>query len=314
MPTGCCPLSWPARSAFSCRAITGLDPITLPFLIIPALGAALLGGFNSFWVTAFAGLGIGMIQALTKTYTAKSWFPREWIPQSGIERALPFFVIIIVLFARGKSLPQRGSVSAGRLPFAPKPKNIFLPSLLLSAGILVIVFAFGYDWRQASINTLVGAALALSLVVITGYVGQISLAQAALAGVAGFAMSKFFQSWLPFPFAPIAGALVAAGFGLLDRPSGATSPWCQPRCRHARRGAGHRGTDLQERQAGGPQWRAGRSTADSQRRRLRARKHQAEGVRNRGVRGCQSAAISMVCRAVPRRCACAGVDGRQRPA
>ena len=27
--------------------------------------------------TAFAGLGIGMIQALTKTYTAKSWFPHR---------------------------------------------------------------------------------------------------------------------------------------------------------------------------------------------------------------------------------------------
>jgi branched-chain amino acid transport system permease protein len=196
-------------------AITGLDPVTLPFLIIPALGAALLGSFSSFTITAFAGLGIGMIQALTKTYTAKSWFPREWIPQSGLEKALPFFVIIIVLFVRGKSLPQRGSVSAGRLPFAPRPTRVLWPTLLCSAGALLVVFAFRYDWRQAAINTLVGTAIALSLVVITGYVGQISLAQAALAGVAGFAMSKFFQSWLPFPFAPLAGALVAAGFGLL---------------------------------------------------------------------------------------------------
>ncbi|MDP9463930.1 MAG: branched-chain amino acid ABC transporter permease, partial [Actinomycetota bacterium] len=162
-------------------AITGLDPITLPFLIIPALGAALLGSFNAFWITSFAGLGIGMIQALTKTYTAKSWFPREWIPQSGLERALPFFIIIIVLFARGNTLPQRGAVSAGRLPFAPKPNKILWPAVMLSVGALITVFAFSYDWRQASVNTLVGAALALSLVVITGYVGQISLAQAALA-------------------------------------------------------------------------------------------------------------------------------------
>jgi branched-chain amino acid transport system permease protein len=46
-------------------AITGLDPVTLPFLIIPALGAALLGAFNSFSITVFAGLGIWMVQALT---------------------------------------------------------------------------------------------------------------------------------------------------------------------------------------------------------------------------------------------------------
>jgi hypothetical protein len=56
--------------------ITGLDPVTLPFLIIPALGAALLGSFNSFYVTAFAGLGIGMIQALTNL-PAKSWFRKS---------------------------------------------------------------------------------------------------------------------------------------------------------------------------------------------------------------------------------------------
>jgi len=55
--------------------------------------------------------------------------------------------------------------------------------------------------------------IALSLVVLTGFVGQISLAQGAIAGTAGFALSKYFSDW-PFPLGPIVAALIAALFGL----------------------------------------------------------------------------------------------------
>jgi branched-chain amino acid transport system permease protein len=44
-------------------------------------------------------------------------------------------------------------------------------------------------------------------------VGQISLAQGAIAGTAGFALSKYFSDW-PFPLGPLVAALVAALFGL----------------------------------------------------------------------------------------------------
>ena len=43
-----------------------------------------------------------------------------------------------------------------------------------------------FDYRQALIISLLGIVICLSLVVITGFVGQVSLVQVALAGVAGF--------------------------------------------------------------------------------------------------------------------------------
>ena len=46
-----------------------------------------------------------------------------------------------------------------------------------------------FDFRQALTNSLIGIVMALSLVVITGFVGQISVVQLALAGVAGFTVS-----------------------------------------------------------------------------------------------------------------------------
>ena len=58
------------------------------------------------------------------------------------------------------------------------------------------------------------AIIALSLVVLTGLVGQISLAQAAFAGTAGFALSKI-GTRLPFPLSLLAAAPVAAVLGVL---------------------------------------------------------------------------------------------------
>jgi branched-chain amino acid transport system permease protein len=79
---------------------------------------------------------------------------------------------------------------------------------------------FPYDFRQALINSLIGAIVCLSLVVITGFVGQISLVQLALAGVGGYAVSKLAaDAGIAFPIGPIIGACVATLFGLVAATS-----------------------------------------------------------------------------------------------
>ena len=63
--------------------------------------------------------------------------------------------------------------------------------------------------------------MALSLVVITGFVGQISVVQLALAGVAGFTVSHLaVDAGIGFPLAPLAGTLPCCS---------ASSPRCR-RC------------------------------------------------------------------------------------
>jgi ABC-type branched-subunit amino acid transport system permease subunit len=58
--------------------------------------------------------------------------------------------------------------------------------------------------------------VALSIVVITGFVGQISLMQMAFAGVAGFMTSVFAHSaGLPFPLPVVLSALVAIPVGIV---------------------------------------------------------------------------------------------------
>src|SRR5690606_6771138 len=71
-------------------------------------------------------------------------------------------------------------------------------------------------WRAAVIQSLVTACVCLSLVVLTGFVGQVSLAQAALAGVGGFTLAKVLDAaGLPFPVGLLVAGLVTVPIGLL---------------------------------------------------------------------------------------------------
>ena len=194
-----------------------VDPTTITLLIVPALAAALLGRFSSFGAAAVGGLAIGMFQALIQYLGTKSWFPTAGgAPLPGVAESVPIVIIMIVLVVRHKGLTGRGSLGTVRLPFAPQPKHV-MPKL--SAGLVIGVIGFvvlSSQWRLAEINTLVGIAICLSFVILTGFVGQVSLAQMALAGFAGFTLAKLSdKAGIGFPAAPLLGALGAMVVGMI---------------------------------------------------------------------------------------------------
>ena len=80
--------------------------------------------------------------------------------------------------------------------------------------VLLIVLPYGY--RQALMLSLIGMVVCLSLVVITGFVGQVSLAEVTLAGVSGFVVSHMVVSaGIGFPWGPIAGSIAGVVVGLI---------------------------------------------------------------------------------------------------
>ncbi len=185
--------------------------LTFGFLI-PAVGAALIGEFKHPVPTVAVGMAIGMIQSVfTKLQVDLSWFPHY-----GAREGLPFLVIIVAMVALGERLPDRGAVDNWRLPAVPQakmaPTTVLVPAALAIAGLVFL----GPLWRGAIMTTAIGVVLALSLVILTGFGGQTSLAQMAFAGVAGFALSRLAMRWgIPFPIAPVLAALVATAFGLV---------------------------------------------------------------------------------------------------
>jgi len=190
----------------------GLDPITWTLLVVPALACALVGRLGSVWVACAAGLGLGAVQSEITLLSTRSWWP-HWA-SVGVAQSAPFIVIVIALFVLGPKLPTRASAQAPRLPPVTIPRRRAVPlALLLVGGSAAVVLTHG-SYRFGVVTSLIMALLALSLVMLTGMVGQISLAQAAFAGSAGFAVSKV-GTGLPFPVSALVAALVATGLGLV---------------------------------------------------------------------------------------------------
>jgi branched-chain amino acid transport system permease protein len=194
-----------------------VDPSTTTLLIVPALAAALLGGFTSFGYAVFGGLAIGMLQALIQYLGTKPWFPTaDGAPMPGIREAVPLVIILVTLLLQRRGLTGRGTLGGVRLPFAPAPRHVLLKVGIGLALAIAGFLALDSAWRLAEINTLVGVAICLSFVILTGFVGQVSLAQMAVAGFAGFTLAKLSDDLgVGFPIAPLLGALGATAIGVL---------------------------------------------------------------------------------------------------
>ena len=217
-----------------------IEPIVLPALIVPALTAALVGSFSSFGRTTLAAFVLGMqVPLLQYLGTNKDWFPKSGgQPFPGVDRVLPFLLIVVVLYVAGNALPTRGAITSGRLPFSPTPPRWAIwyggPALAILAA-LVGIFVFGPEYRGALADTLIGVIICLSVVVITGFVGQISLAQMAFAGISAFLVSKLsVRARLAVPVADLRRRVRRRGRRASRRAPRVAGPRREPRDRDVR--------------------------------------------------------------------------------
>lgn len=192
-----------------------LDPTETSLLVVPALAAALLGRMSSFWIATAAGLGISMAQSVLGTFQARSdWLP-HWLPNGGLREALPVLVILAAITVTGARLPTRGAIVDARLPESPVPRRPVLAALVLGGITVVGLLTLDELWRLAIVVSVIAAIVALSSVVLTGYVGQISLAQYAFAGLAAFATAKLAVEGIAFPWAPLLAIATTVVVGVI---------------------------------------------------------------------------------------------------
>jgi branched-chain amino acid transport system permease protein len=112
-------------------------------------------------------------------------------------------VVLVALFIVGKRLPERGAVLDVRHPYAPVPKLGVRAVLIVAAALCLAVLGTS-SLRLALVQSMVTAMLVLSVVVMTGLIGQVSLAQMALAGIGAFGCSLLVSELgVPFPLGPI---------------------------------------------------------------------------------------------------------------
>jgi sulfate-transporting ATPase len=192
--------------------IAPLTPDAYALAVIPALAAGVIGRFNLLIPAAVAGIAIGMIQSEASTLSAQ----HSWLPQTGFSELIPLIVILAALLLSRRGIPARGGMLRQQLGRAPRPRSFLMPTIVgTTVGVVALLVTTGTA-RSAVIGTFIAAILGLSLVVVTGFAGQVSLAQLTLAGVGGFGLAGIAQSLgVPFPVAPLLAALIACLVGIV---------------------------------------------------------------------------------------------------
>src|SRR5581483_5788388 len=165
-----------------------------------------------FWIACLVGLSIGCLENILYYLQTQSWFPTDnGVAMPGVQQLLVFVLMVVAMFVRGTSLPSRGELVEQRLPYAPRAQRLWQSALLAVGAAVVALIVLPYDFRQALITSLLAMIMCLSLVVVTGYVGQM-----ALAGVSGFILSHLaVDHGVGFPAGMLIGAVGATVCGLV---------------------------------------------------------------------------------------------------
>src|SRR5207248_10082221 len=180
-------MSWVAGSAMG--AIAGVlitprinfDPISLTIVVIYAFTAALIGRLTSLPWTVVGAMFLG----LAETY------PRMFSSNAGAGDAVTFALVLLtlaILFRPSARLRQ--SISAGR-EYAPVPATGNPPArraivtAAVGLGILIPLALSGY-YQSLAAYALITGLIVLSLVVLTGLVGQVSFCQYSFAAIGAF--------------------------------------------------------------------------------------------------------------------------------
>jgi sulfate-transporting ATPase len=203
-------INWSAGCAMAGLAgaliapIVSLSPESSSLIIIPALAAALIGRFRSFPLTLAGGLFVGVVESeLTEYVSAPGW-----------SQSASFLIIAALLVISGRSLPARGHLLE-RLPAVGFPR-LRARGVAIGLAVGLVVIGASPSAADPMSTSMAWGFIGLSIVVVVGYAGQLSLAQFALAGAGAFVASRLSAS-LSVPFLPaaIAGVAGAGVLGLL---------------------------------------------------------------------------------------------------
>lgn len=199
-------------------SITTVSVLGLTLLVVVALATAAIAGFRSVVGALVASLAVAAVQSVVSGRIADI---SEFTGLPGWPEAVPFIVLIVVIVATGTAVPTRGISFESGLPAAPPvQKPARLPAAVVAVGGAAMVLG-----PSAIIDPLTRSAIlaivAVSLVLVVGFVGQLSLAQMTFAG-----LGAAFGSWaaisldLPFPLPVLVAIVLVFPVGLvLGAPS-----------------------------------------------------------------------------------------------
>lgn len=193
--------------------LINLDTVLLTLLVLNAYAAAVVGRLQSIPLTFAGAMFLGLFQAYSTNYLPKV-FPNDrlpdWLP--GLNDSLPILMLFVVLLLLPEARLRGARLIRVATTRVPSPTQVAFGATLLTAGALIVSGLLSDRNVQRVGEGIALGLIALSLVPLTGYAGQVSLCPLAFAGLGAVMMSKFGDggSWLGLVAAIIVPAAVGA--------------------------------------------------------------------------------------------------------
>ena len=216
-------LSWAIGSSLAALAgillapLLSLDVIGLTLLVVVAYAAAMVGRLKSLPLTFLGAMILGLGQSYLLGYQSAfvSALNLEGISEilEDLRPALPALLLFAVLLVMPEERLRAGRLAGARAPRVPGGLQS-----LIGAAIFVAIAAVGSGFLSEANRVTFGQGLALSLimlslVLLTGYGGQVSLCQMSFVGLGAFAMGAFGGDGSPLGL--LAAVAIAAPVGAI---------------------------------------------------------------------------------------------------
>ncbi|MCW2498525.1 MAG: hypothetical protein JWN87_201 [Frankiales bacterium] len=193
----------------------GLDTTKLVVFTVQALAAALVGRLSSLPLTFAGGLVLGMLQPVVK------YALRDVPSVKGVEELTAFLVVLVALLFMRRG-GRRDVVSGGLVPASVRALPTGRTALAAFVGVVVAVVLVpllvddrGNLSRYNLSQVAIWGLATLSLVLLVGVVGQVSVCQAVFMGCGAYGTGIALSHGVPFLPALVLGALLAAAVAAL---------------------------------------------------------------------------------------------------
>ncbi len=162
---------------------TQMNILDLTLLVVSGYAAAVLGRLRNLPVTVLGALALGIANSMAIGYA-----PANAV--SDVTAALPMALLLVALLLLPQNRLRLGRVVRVRPPRVPSGAQTLVGAAALVAATVVLDLVLGGSNLVTLGEALSFGLLALSLVPLSGFGGQISLCQFTFMGLGAFAMSS----------------------------------------------------------------------------------------------------------------------------
>ncbi len=200
-------------------------------LVVVAVAAAAVGKLVSLPRALLGGLGLGVLISVANTFLPDLADTYSWLGpiQENLTPAMPFIVLfgLVTLWPalratsehldplRGVDPPPPVPAAVTRSPLLTRITVVFAVSFFLVVGFAVFTQA-DTSWLFLVTQAVIMSTIFLSITVLTGFAGLVSLCQGAFAAIGGFAVFQLADRFgVPVLVGALIGALIAAAVSAL---------------------------------------------------------------------------------------------------